>query len=398
MKRKFILPGIVIVLSILVTGCWNRRELNDIAIEVAIGIDKSGDQYRVTSQVVDPGEVAAKKGGDRTPVITFHATADSLFESRRKMTTLSSRKIYAAHVRIVVIGEELAREGIRGILDYLARDHEHRPDFFLVVAKGTSAENVLKIITPLEKIPANKLYSSLQTSERAWAPTTSVTLDELISDIVSKGKQPVLTGLEVKGEQEAGESKENAQKIDTPTQLKFSGIGVFKDDKLIGWLNEPESKGYNYLINNVKSTVGHISCPDGGKIVLEAIRSKTKVKANVKNGEPGIDIRIKMEVNVGEVQCGIDLMKPDTIAELEKKSEQRVISIVQQSIHKAQKEYGVDIFGFGEAMHRSHPKYWKEVEENWDREFADLPVQVKADVKVRRLGSVGESFLKKEKE
>ena len=393
MKRRFIILGILIAILIVSTGCWNRRELNDLAIELAMGIDKYGDQYRLTSQVVDPGEVAARAGGGaRTPVITYQATADNPFEARRKMTTISPRKIYASHIRVVVISEKLARKGISGILDYLSRDHEHRTDFFIVVAKGTSAENALKILTPLEKIPANKLFSSLDTSEKTWAPTVGVTLDELISDIVSKGKQPVLTGLQVKGNQEIGESKENVEKLGTPSQLQYSGIGVFKEDKLIGWLNEKESKGYNYITDNVKSTVGHVTCPNGGEIALEVMNSNTNVKGKVKHGNPQIDIDTNLELNVGTVDCKIDLMNTKTIAELEKRVGQKTKSTIEQAINAVQEKYQVDIFGFGEVIRRSDSTYWKKVKNNWDEEFVDLPVHVKTNVKIRRVGTIGESL------
>ena len=224
------------------------------------------------------------------------------------------------------------------------------------MAKGTSAENVLKILTPLEKIPANELFDSLKTSERAWAPTSGVRLHDLISDLVSTGKHPVLTGLKVKGSQEIGESKGNIEEMDTPTQLQYTGLGVFKKDKLIGWLNEAESKGYNYIMDNVKSTVGHIRCPQGGKAVLEVIRSKAVMKGKVKNGEPEADVEIRIEANVGEVECrNLDLTKTDTIYEMEARAEEMIKEFAEKTIKKAQKKYKADIFGFGEAIHRAEP-------------------------------------------
>lgn len=400
MKQKCMLVAVSLLLLVATTGCWSSRELNELAIEVALGIDKSGKRYRITSQVVDPDEVAARKGAsDRTPVTTYQVTADTPLEAIRKMTTISSRVMYAAHIRMVVIGEDLARQGISEFLDYLMRNHEHRTDFYIVIAKGTTAENVLKILTPFEKIPANNLFYSLRTSEKNWAPTTSVTLDVLTSDLVSEGKHPVLTGLIVKGSQEAGNSKANIERIAPPAQLQYSGIGVFKKDKLVGWLNQSESKGFNYIMNKVKSTVGHIRCPDGGKIVMEIIRSKGNMKGKVKNGKPEIEIKIRTEANIGEVECKkLDLTKVETVYELEAISEERMRELVGQALRAAQKKYKADIFGFGEAIRRADPKAWKKMKKNWDREFVNLPVKVKADVRIRRTGTVAQSFLKELKE
>lgn len=62
MKRRSLLICVLILMQIFVTGCWSRRELNDLAIAVGIGIDKIGDQYQVSAQVVLPSQIAGSKG------------------------------------------------------------------------------------------------------------------------------------------------------------------------------------------------------------------------------------------------------------------------------------------------------------------------------------------------
>jgi spore germination protein KC len=50
---------------VLLSGCWNQRELNKIAIVMAMGVDKveQTDNYRVSFQVVNPGAVASGQTG-----------------------------------------------------------------------------------------------------------------------------------------------------------------------------------------------------------------------------------------------------------------------------------------------------------------------------------------------
>ena len=86
-------------------------------------------------------------------------------------------------------------------------------------------------MTPLQKIPANKLFASLETSEKTWAPSLTETLNEMVSDLLSDGKQPVLPGIRILGDPETGAKKKNVEGIDTLTQLKFTGIAAFKRDK-----------------------------------------------------------------------------------------------------------------------------------------------------------------------
>ncbi|USK32041.1 Ger(x)C family spore germination protein [Bacillus sp. F19] len=398
MKWSFKILIILIIVLLFTTGCWNRREINELAITLAIGLDKTMDgQYLVTAQVVNPGEVAAK-GGSRgsSTVVIYQATGETIFEAIRKMTRESPRRIYPSHLRILVIGESLAKEGIGKPLDLLFRDWELRSDFYIAVSKGMNAEGILKVPTVLEKIPANNLFDTLKVSEKAWSETSSVTLDDLIADLVSEGKQPVLTGIEarIKGNEEAALSKTNEEMIDSPGRLFFDGLSVFDKDKLIGWLDDKQSRTYNAVTNKVKSTVVNISCPKEGKAVLQLLKSKAKVKGKVKNGKPEIDIEFHREYNVGEVECNIDLTKPEIIKKLEKIEEQRAKKMFEQSIKQVQEEFEVDIFGFGEAVHRAEPKAWKKLKKSWEKEFEELPVNIKVDVKIRRIGTVGNSFLK----
>jgi spore germination protein KC len=392
---KRILLSLMITMLIFVTGCWNSRELDTLAIVVGMGIDKSGDQYKVSVQVVEPSEVAGKKGAGAAPVVTYQATGTSIFEALRRITTVSPRKMYMSHLRILIFGESLAREGIGNALDFLSRDHEVRTDFYIVVARQVNAEDALKVLTHLEKIPSFKIFTMLKTSEVAWAPTTTVTLDRLITELVSEGRHPVITGLRVEGEQETGGSKKNIETIDSPVKLYNSGMAVFRGDKQIGWLNEDESTTFTFIRDEVKSTVGSISCPEGeGKISVEVIRSKTKVKGSVNDGQPRIDIEIRPEVSVAEVQCSVDLTKAETITLLENLVDRKLEDYIKTNIKRVQKNFKVDIFGFGEVIHRSDPKEWNRLKNNWDQTFINIPVTVKVTHKIRRLGTLSNSFIK----
>jgi spore germination protein KC len=212
--------------------------------------------------------------------------------------------------------------------------------------------------------------------------------------------QPVLTGLRIVGNKETGETSGNVQEIAPSARLQYSGLAVFRKDRLIGWLNETESRGYNFIRGKVQSSVGFVACPRGGKVVSEIIRTQTTIKGNVYRGEPQVNIKMQVEANVGEVECNdLDLTQVGTIYDIEKKEEEKIEEIMKMAVRKAQKSYKADIFGFGEAIHRADPRTWKSIKKNWDYEhFAELPVNIKVNFKIRRLGTIGSSFLNDIKE
>lgn len=396
MMRQTISLLLVLILIVPLSGCWSRNELNQLGIAVGAGVDKKGDHYQLSVQVVDPGEVASKRGGTASsPATVFTSEAKTVFEAARKMSRTSPRKIYFSHLRMFIIDEAVAKEGLGPILDFISRDHEFRTDFYIVVARGSSAEDTLKIMTPLEDIPSNKLYFSLESSEKNWSPSLTVTLDQLVQDLTLKGKQAVLTGLRIIGNKKLGKTKRNIENIETYSKLQYSGLAIFKGDKLIGWLNDDQSRGYNYILGLVQSSVGHVPCDSEGNVVTEIIRTETNMKGKIVKGKPAIDVRVNIEGNVAEVSCkDLDLIKPATLHKIEKKDEEAIKGYMDAVIKKVQNEYKVDIFGFGEAIRRAKPAVWKSMKKDWEeRYFPELAVNVTVDFKIRRLGTVSNSFL-----
>ncbi|MBT2700844.1 Ger(x)C family spore germination protein [Bacillus sp. ISL-40] len=384
-----------IVILFTLTGCWNRVELNELAVTVAMGLDKKGNQILLSHQIVNPGAIAAKGGAasSDTPVTLFHETGNSLQEAGRRLTTSSTRKVYTGQLQMLIISEELAKEGLSDILDHISRDHQYRRDFFVVIARGTKAENILKVYTLIDRIPARKMNRSLENSSDAWGVAGTDRMDQFMSDIIDNGKEAVLTGIKVRGKRTLGETMENGQQIDPGADLEYNGLAVFKNDRLVGWLNEEASKGYNYTQGEISSTSVVFPCPQGKKkMTVEVLRTQEETQFKKINGIPKIDVKISLEGNVADAQCDIDLSKPETITQLEKLTEKDIERTIAAALKAAQKKYKSDIFGFGDVINRTNPKYWEKLKKDWDQEFPDLQVNVEVKADIRGVFLTKKSF------
>lgn len=394
MKRNLLVAAIILSVFFFLTGCWDRRELNELGTVVGMAIDTTDDgMYLVTIQVVDPGETAAKAGaGSRIPVVSYESKSRTISEAVRKMTMVTAREIYFSHLQMLIIGEKVAKKGLGESLDYFYRERQFRPDFFIVLSIGTKAANVLKILTPLEKIPSQKLHRSLEISQKTLAQTYRVRLYELISNMTNKGKAPVLTGVRIIGDEKIGKTKSNVEMVDAASRLEYEGLAILKKDKLVGWLNEKESKGWSYITGNVQRTLEYIPCSKKDRLVIEVMRTKADVNGKVIQGKPNITINLTIEANIVEVRCDVDISKTKSITELEEHSKKVNIEILKDSITKAQK-LKTDIFGFGQAIYEADPIAWKQLKGNWDEVFSHLPITIKSKVHIRRTGTVNKSFL-----
>lgn len=394
MRRDFSVILIFLLLSLSLTGCWSSRELNELAIIVAAGLDKSDDEVLLSLQVISPGEISPQRSAaGRAPIVTYRGTGKTVLEAVREMTKKIPRRSYWSHLRIVVIGEELAKEdGVTKVLDFLARDHEIRGDFYIVLSHGVRAEEVLGVMTPIDKIPAQKMFASLKTSAESWGSTQAVYLSDLISDLASTEKGATLSGIHFRGDLSTGEKRENVERSDPAAIVEYVGLGVLKKGKLIGWLNQEESKGITFAKDQMKSTIISAPCPKQGEMAMEVIRARATVDVQLKEGKLSGKIHVYADGSIAETDCAIDLTKLPVIHQIEKKMEKRVIGIIESSIQAA-KELQTDVIGFSDKTHKKYPKYFKQVKEDWDEIFAKMNVEVTADVHLRRTGTEVNPFL-----
>lgn len=400
-KRKMLAVLVLTIFSSMVlSGCWQRAELNETAFVIGMGIDKAekGMGYKVTLQIVIPSSISSQatggSGGGAVPIVTTTETVPTIYETQRKYSLGNSRNIYYGHIRVLVIGEALARDGIGETLDVFIRSREPRSDFYVMVAKETTAENVLKILTPVNKLPANKLFESLDKSHRLSAKTAAIPLNRFIEDLINRGMNPVLTGVKVIGNVEEGGSENNLKHSTPPTQTMYDNVAVFRKDKMVGWLDDVETIGYNYITDNVINSSGIVKGADGNPIVIEAIKTKTKKTVKMEKGEPHIYVEVNALCNVQEDMSSDNLEEEKVIKELEKKAAEKIVVRMQTAVTQINDKFNVDIFGFGRTIYQSKPKEWRKLLNKYGHNYLkQLPIHYNAKVSINRIGLIDKTFI-----
>jgi spore germination protein KC len=387
-----------IFIPILLAGCWNHRELTDIGIVAAVGIDYGKDKrYNMTFQIVNPKNVAGNQqaSGISGPAITiYESEGDNLLEAARAASQHVSRQLYFAHTNVLMIGEEVARDGLNDILDISIRNPDFRSTATIVIARDSAAEQILKTLTPLDQIPANKIDKTLQFSESRWGENIYLSVGELVPTIYSKGKQAVVSGFIIKGDKEKGSQDTNIQSSRPLAPLNADGIGIFKGGKLITWAEGKTARGINWILNNVKSTVVHVDWKDKKEAFGITINlTKSKVSAKVKNNKPYITVHIDAEGGITEADTFLDLSKAEELIKVQEALRKEIRKQLENSIQFAQ-NHKSDVFGFGEKVSHVDEDYWKKVEDVWNDEiFPNLEVKVEVDAFIRRTYLISKPFL-----
>jgi spore germination protein KC len=401
MKRKGAFLLLLMTMTFLLSSCWSKKELTDLAIVSAMGIDKTKNgRYHLTFQVINPGNVAGGMqgggGGTQSPPVTIYsATGDNIVEASRRASGRISRRLYYAHTNLVVIGEKLAREeGVETLIDAMDRDPEFRATTTMVISNHSTAADLVKTLTPVDKIPANKVMKTLEFTQRKWGENVKVSIQDVMMGLQSSGGETVVGGFRMVGNHTKARMLENLQESAPEATLRASGIAVLKQGKLVDWLYGKPARGTVWILDKIQGTDINIDW-EGKKeaIAYQAVRQKTQVSAQVKNGQPHISVHARVEGDIGEMEVPVDITNPKVITKIEQALRKEIKKELKKAIEHAQREKA-DIFGFGSAIQRSRPNEWKKFKSEWsDVYFPKLNVNVTVEAYVRRAGLRNKSFL-----
>ena len=367
---------LVLILPLFfITGCFNYRELNELAITSAVGIDKTDDGYKTTIQIINTQKNGADTNSsmEQPKFVTYTSTGKNLQEALRSVILESSRRIYADHIQVLVIGEELARDGIYDILD-----SELRKQFQVVIARDATAEDILKVVTPLETLNSKHIDEGLSVDNKYLGVGEVVDFEQLIASYLDSNKEIVLPSVVLKEKDEDGDTIENTESTKPEENVIESTMGIFKDDKLLGFLSEKESIALSFARGKINNTVLSYECDNNKYVVSEIINTKTDV--SMESDPLKAKIKITGSLNINEVTCDLDLEDLKVVSEIESSLEDELKDNITDTINTIRDEYNTDVFGFRDILYKSNPKYYKYLKDEWyDSVFKDLDIEIDVD-------------------
>lgn len=409
-KRYSVFIMISILLSFLLTGCRDSSEVDDNIYAVVIGLDK-GVNNKVIVTIQYPNYRSIKGGGGTTSgadTSNIHSVeSPSLLESMDLMNMAVSRRISLLHTKMLVISEDLAREGIGDFLAPLSRFRETRRTMFVVVTKGTARsllqENKTTIgpsITKAIELMMSQAYNTgffppenfhyfyrdiVSTYGNAIAIYAGINDFQGLTMDGSNKKAPLITERNLK----PGELPRQG-----PAKREFVGTALFNGDKMVGSLNPYETRYMLMIKGQFKKSIMTIEdkkAPGEGIIVSIRNGRPPKVKGYFINSKPVVDVNLNIEADIGAIHSRINYESAKLIENLNKQLEDEIKKGIEKTIEKTKKESKTDVFDFGTKFAGYFPTIQEWESYNWLSHYPETKVNVSVKVNVRRTGLIIES-------
>lgn len=377
MKKIFLLLPILLLMS----GCWNYRELNELAITTGIALDKEDDTYVMTVLISNSKKNSSSGEKSQPSTAVYEGKGDTLYDAIKDAAASISKQVYLGHVDILILSEDILKDDVTHVIDFLFRYPQTRNEFQLVIAKGSKAGDVLKITTPLEGFPSQNVAQNLTITSNLQGILYTVNFNEFVKRLLDEGNNPILPSVEIIGDVDEGNKEENVEQSKPSTYLKLGNVGLFKNNHFIAWANDDESRGIN-IINDEVTILGIKSdCS-----MTEVTAMKTSIKIDDKGKK--VNIKIKGTGSIQEVSCNIDLKDSNNIEQIKDQNIEEIKHFTDEAI-KLAKDQKTDIFGFGNLLYKKNPSYWKEVKDIWEEDlFPNIEIEYEIDFNLDAKGKI----------
>ncbi|WHY87741.1 Ger(x)C family spore germination protein [Neobacillus novalis] len=389
-KNKYIsLVLLLCLIILLLAGCWDRTEVNDLAIILATGVDISKNkEIELSVQVFIPkpaeggqqGGVSSGSTSSQTLVRSAEGVtiADAMSRLQEKLT----RRIFWGQNEVLIIGEKLAKKGIGDQIDFWMghTDPRERADVFVSM---DSAKEVLESMPELERDAAKQL--SKLVDSQIGVKVTVKDLSEMLTGDSSAAVIPWVAKM----------SPSNLEVNEGKNIPFIKGSAVLKGDKMVGRLSDKESRGILWPRNEMKSGIITISLKDEkGFVSLNLLRSHNQLIPKISNGNWSIMVKTDTDLEVIQNTTNLNLLNLKSSKKVKRMVVQEIEERERLTLSKARKKMNADIFGFAGAFHRDYPGTWKRKKNEWSEIFRKVDVTFDTKVNIRRTGLSNEKAKK----
>ena len=344
MKKIFF----ILLIPLFLGGCYDYQELNDLAIISGIAIDYE-DDYEVTFEVLE----SQKESNEKASYVK--ATGKTISEAFAKASLKIHKEVYFAHVKVILFSEEIAKNYMQDVTDYILREPNIRNIFYPLIVLDGKASLILE----------NKNEAS---------PVTSVALEKALTNNRSTPKIAINMAFETMMNNFVDPKKDaylNTIKKDETT-FALSGMALFKGYQMVGQLNEQETSLFNLLKNTSDNTFIKMACPfkEDKTITIDLYHNRD---TDIKVKEDNIVINSSLKGSVIEDNCEIDFRTSSSYEELSHTFSDEIKKEINHLIKKIQNLQS-DVLEFQNIY------YQKEREELTNWYLKDTLVNIDLDI------------------
>lgn len=347
------LSVLVLVLTPMMTACWDATDIQDIVAVMGVGIDMTdtGDILVSVETPVPAGQApqSQAQGPAQSKTRVVKATGQTLEDALDDLSWRIPRKLMFSHTQILIFGQQYAEQSVQEALDFVARHPQMRTGDVMFILTDGYAKDLLTATTSGEYLSSH--YLRELTVSKGAAFHTGV---DLMNDFLAPSRTAVLPWVTV--------AEDGFPKL--------QGVGILQDFRLRTFWREPTTRTLGWFFGPLQGeylTLGG----RGGSVSVRLVSGDAKIQ--VERLQP-LKFRIRVRGNA-EISNMNNAAVP-TARVMERLNRKLDDSIEKDLRHEVQimKEKQLDAAQFGTTLWRADPKLWMHYRRDWPAQLGKIPI------------------------
>ncbi|MEF9952809.1 MAG: Ger(x)C family spore germination protein [Clostridium sp.] len=377
--KKLLSILLVVILSLPLTSCWDKKEINERAFINTIYIDKN---YRkkvspyISSNLknrdeeklfVSFGIANVAEGESSLATFTHSVIATTFGNATEKLDSETSRRPFFGHTKLIILGKKLIDEPklLTEVLDDLERNTSIDREIKIVAVENSNI--TLESLRPKTENLYSSYIDGVMSATKSISFTIPMTMGKFFNDLRQSEGRAVVPIITLEGEK---------IKID-----KMILINNFTCKNILG---PREVRGYK-IFHGLDSNIMEYM------VVEDTLTSfkLSKIEKHIKftGDENNLKFTVKYNLFGGVTNYAFQKQVFDnkSTGELENEVRRHMKNQLIEVVDYFQNEVGLDYLGINEYMIKFHPKVYK-AQKDWDAAFRKAEIDFEVDVNILRFG------------
>ena len=252
---------IIILTLLLCTGCFDYKEINDLAIINAIGVDYENDEYIITLEILND---QIDKDSSKITSYTKVGHGKNLTSAIENAADKLSKQLIFNHIKLMILSKSIIEEKFENIIDLFLRNTYFRENFYVISATKNKPETLLNHTTNEAPIASTAITDTLESIRYSSNTNVLKKFDEIVEEVITYGIDTCFSNITLKD-----------------NEFIVDGMSIFNNYNYKGNLNNEYVKIYNLLTDNFDRPTYTINYDN---LSFTTAINNGKINTEIKNG------------------------------------------------------------------------------------------------------------------
>lgn len=221
---------IIILTLLLCTGCFDYKEINDLAIINAIGVDYEDDEYIITLEILND---QIDKDSSKITSYTKVGHGKNLTSAIENAADKLSKQLIFNHIKLMILSKSIIEEKFENIIDLFLRNTYFRENFYVISATKNKPETLLNHTTNEAPIASTAITDTLESIRYSSNTNVLKKFDEMVEEVITYGIDTCFSNIALKD-----------------NEFIVDGMSIFNNYSYKSNLSNEYVKIYNLLTDN----------------------------------------------------------------------------------------------------------------------------------------------------